>query len=269
MDNKENTVFLSYAREDIEAANRLYKILTSVGINVWFDKESLSPGVKWKPAINVAIRECRYFIALLSSRSISKRGFVQSEIKQAIDVLEQYPENEIYIVPVRLDECEVTHEKLNDLNWVDLFPEWKDGQDKLLRLFGVQQGEQNASRKESSTISRLSLAPTVRLDGLYQIKRGSDWNYLRFYGDGSVIAATVAGDNAQKVFEWFTKEWAVENTEAKGRFTISGAQITFVDSDKYGDVDYEGEIQGDHLILRWHSHINDNRGVGEYEFVTL
>ena len=77
---------------------------------MWFDQESLSPGVKWKPAISIAIRECRYFIALLSSRSISKRGFVQSEIKQAIEVLEEYPENETYVIPVRLDECEVTHE---------------------------------------------------------------------------------------------------------------------------------------------------------------
>lgn len=270
MSISERTVFLSYAREDMQSAVRLYECLTSAGINVWFDKESLAPGVKWKPAISDAIRKCRYFIALLSSHSVSKRGFVQSEIKQALDVLEQYPENEIYVIPVRLDECNVTYEKLNDLNWVDLSPDWENGKNKLFRFFGVQEVRSNIITKESSNVARLDLAPTVRLDGLYRAKRagGKYWHHLRFYADGSVIAVNSSGD-ARKVFKWFTKDWAVEMENAKGKFTISGSKINFKDKSKYGIVDYKGEIQGDRLILKWHSHINGNRGVSEYEFIEL
>lgn len=267
MSNAETRVFLSYAREDIDAAAAdLYKSLTSAGIAVWFDKESLNPGVKWKPAISIAIRESRYFIILLSSRSVSKRGFVQTEIKQALDVLEQYPENETYVIPVRLDECQVTHEKLNELNWVDLFPRKRDGEDKLLRFFGVQQEDIHVLMSEGSTIDRLSLAPTVRVDGLYQIKRSEGYSqYLRFYADGSVIRVSSTG-SAENVAKWFTKEWAVKEYAAEGRYTISGSQISFESKNRIGTIVFEGVIQGDRLVLNSHSHINDYRGVGEFEF---
>jgi hypothetical protein len=251
MSTSDTKVFLSYAREDIDAAARLYQSLTSTGIAVWFDKESLGPGAKWKTAISAAIRGSRYFIILLSSRSVSKRGFVQSEIKQALDVLEQYPENETYVIPVRLDQCELTNEKLNELNWVDLFPEWREGQNKLLRFFGVKQKEDQLSIGEGATIALRSLAPTVRVDGLYQAKSAGEGysKYLRFYADGSVIGVTSTG-TAEEVLRWFTQDWAVETFNAEGRFTISGPQISFEDKDMNGTVAYDGEIRGDRLVLK-------------------
>src|SRR5215470_4878226 len=101
MSGSNDLVFLSYAREDSEAASKLFSELNEAGLNVWFDQESLPPGTRWKTAIRNSIRQCRYFIALLSTRSVSKKGFVQSELRQAIDVLEEFPENETYLIPAR------------------------------------------------------------------------------------------------------------------------------------------------------------------------
>jgi HEAT repeat protein len=125
-------IFISYAREDTRAAERLCEDLKSVGTNVWFDKEALLPGQKWKVAIKQAIRSCHYFLAVLSKNSVTKRGYVQKEVSEALDIVDEFPDSKIFLIPIRLDECEPSHEKLNDFHWVDMFPDWDSGLEKIL-----------------------------------------------------------------------------------------------------------------------------------------
>src|SRR5256885_15297713 len=222
-------VFLSYAREDGESALKLYNELVEAGINVWFDQESLAPGAKWKLAIRSAIRQSRYFIALMSSRSVSKRGFIQNELRQAIDVLDEFPEGETYLIPVRLDACEAPLDRLNDFQWVDLFPEWQKGANKLLRFFGVIDKETKAQIKQNIDVHKIRgvLVPSVRIDGVYQSKKISDYySYLRFFADGSLIDASSSG-TPDDIFKWFNKEWAKNSYASKGTYTISGSNIQF------------------------------------------
>ena len=98
-------IFICYAQEDENAARKLFSNLRAEGLNPWLDKESLLPGQNWRLAIQQAIRESSYFLALLSSRSVTKRGFVQKEIREALDVMSELPEGEIFLIPVRLDDC--------------------------------------------------------------------------------------------------------------------------------------------------------------------
>lgn len=130
-------IFISYAKEDIEVAGRIYDDLRKAGLNPWFDRESLLPGQRWKSEIHKAIRNCRYFLALLSTQSVTKKGYVQKEIKEAIDVLDEFPESTVFIIPARINECSPSHERLHDLHWVDLFPSYEDGLAKILRVFEV------------------------------------------------------------------------------------------------------------------------------------
>lgn len=125
-------VFISYAREDKSLARRLFRDLQAAGAEPWLDEESILPGQRWKVAISSAIRESDFFLALLSSSSVSKRGYVQKELREAMELLDQTPEDVIYVIPARLDECRPSHEKLLDLSWVDLFPEYEIGLRKLL-----------------------------------------------------------------------------------------------------------------------------------------
>jgi predicted aspartyl protease len=135
MKDQNEFIFLSYAREDQEIAEKLYRDLTAAGLEIWFDKESLLPGQKWKIEVKKAIKKCRFFIGLLSSNSVSKRGYVQKEIVYALDELDEFPQSEIFIIPVRVDDCKPTHENLNELNWLDLFPSYQNGLQKLLHVF--------------------------------------------------------------------------------------------------------------------------------------
>ena len=88
-------VFISYAREDIKAARKLYQDLKIHGITPWLDKEDLIAGMKFKTVISDVIQNCSYFLALLSSNSISKEGFVQRELKEAIEVYKMRPSSNI------------------------------------------------------------------------------------------------------------------------------------------------------------------------------
>jgi hypothetical protein len=128
---KGKTVFISYASEDYENAKRLYNELRESGFEPWMDRENLIPGQKWKEKIIEAIQNSRFFIVLLSKNSISKKGFVQKELKEALDVLDLYPASEIYLVPVRLDDSQISHSTLSNIQCVDMFPNWDDGFKKI------------------------------------------------------------------------------------------------------------------------------------------
>ncbi|MHC4124586.1 MAG: toll/interleukin-1 receptor domain-containing protein, partial [Planctomycetota bacterium] len=79
-------VFISYAREDAAIADRLYQDLIGVrGVTPWLDSKKLLPGVRWKFEIMEAVKRCDLFIVLLSNKSVSKKGFVQYEIREALD----------------------------------------------------------------------------------------------------------------------------------------------------------------------------------------
>jgi len=129
-------VFISYAREDYETENRLYKDLARFGVKPWLDQKDMLPGENWKVTISNEIKRASYFLALISSNSVNKRGYVQKELKIALDILDEYPEADIFIIPVVLNRCEINHQKLKDLNWVDLYTDYDEGIKQIVRVFG-------------------------------------------------------------------------------------------------------------------------------------
>lgn len=123
------SVFISYGREDSSRALEIYDLLRQKGVRAWIDVRDLLPGQSWELEIDKAIRKCEIFLACLSRNSVSKRGFVQSELQRALKVLETVPEDQVFLILVRLDECEAPA-RLAHLQWVDYFA--PDGRDKLV-----------------------------------------------------------------------------------------------------------------------------------------
>ena len=122
-----STVFISYAREDIDAAERLYADLRAVGLSPWIDSHKLLGGQDWKNATIKAIRDSDFFIALFSNFAVTKKGYVQREIREAIDVLKSIPAGDIFFIPVRLEPCAICHDMISDLHRIDVFPDWPTG----------------------------------------------------------------------------------------------------------------------------------------------
>ncbi|MGD2087165.1 MAG: toll/interleukin-1 receptor domain-containing protein [Candidatus Aminicenantes bacterium] len=131
------TIFISYAKEDREIACSIYNMLKDHGFFPWIDVEYLLPGQNWEMEIEKAIRGCSLFIACLSTNSVNKRGFVQAEFKKALKVWEMIPEDQAFIIPVRLNECAVPIQ-FSKFHYLDYFSE--RGPTKLVKTIHAYLG---------------------------------------------------------------------------------------------------------------------------------
>ncbi len=135
-DLKPQRVFLCHGKEDKDAVRTLYRQLEKDGFNPWFDEEDIIPGQEWEPVIKEAVREAEIVLVCLSKSSTTRRGFAQKEIRIALEVAEKLPDGEIYIIPLRLEECEVP-QRLGKWQWVDLFH--PQGYERLVRALQVKE----------------------------------------------------------------------------------------------------------------------------------
>ncbi|MEP6628017.1 MAG: toll/interleukin-1 receptor domain-containing protein [Ginsengibacter sp.] len=118
---KENIqVFISYAREDEKFAKFLFKRFQGAGYNPWIDSLNIRPGQLWEKQIEKGLRESMFFVACLSRESVGKRGYLQKEFNFALEKWKEHLEDDIYIIPIRLDDCEIPI-SMNKFQWVDFF----------------------------------------------------------------------------------------------------------------------------------------------------
>ncbi|MFN8381797.1 MAG: toll/interleukin-1 receptor domain-containing protein [Anaerolineales bacterium] len=136
--NRQLKAFLCHTSTDKLAVQSLYQQLLADGIDAWLDQEKLLPGQKWQDEIPKAIKSSDIVIVCLSKNSTNKDGYIQKEIKYALDIAEEKAEGSIYIIPARLEECDVP-ERFSKYQWVNLFE--KTGYKKLFRAL-IAQGEQ-------------------------------------------------------------------------------------------------------------------------------
>lgn len=142
------SVFLCYAREDFERVHALYALLKVLGLRPWLDKYDIVPGELWPQAIERAIRGADFFIASFSTSSVRKAGFVQREYRFALDALAQRPAGRTFLIPIRLDDCELPDLRevgirLSDIQWVDLFrtgPLAESDVEPILKAIEAQSG---------------------------------------------------------------------------------------------------------------------------------
>lgn len=113
-------VFLCHSSADKPTVRQLYHQLRIDGIDPWLDEEKLLPGQEWRLEISNAVRDSDIVIVCLSCNSVSKAGYVNKEIKMALDVAEEQPEGAIFLIPLRLEESDVP-ERLRRWHWVDYF----------------------------------------------------------------------------------------------------------------------------------------------------
>ena len=131
-------VFLCHASDDKQRVRELYQRLRADGFAPWLDEENLIPGQNWEQEIRKAVNNAGAVLVCLSQQSITKTGFVQKEIRIALDAAEERPEDTIYIIPARLEECAVP-DRLRTWQWVDLFAD--RGYEQLLRSLRAYAGE--------------------------------------------------------------------------------------------------------------------------------
>jgi TIR domain len=143
-------VFIAYVEEDLAFAKKLYRAFEQKGFRPWLDKKRLLPGQNWPRAIETAIQTSDFFVACFSRRATSKRGSFHSELRYALFCAAKVPLDEIFLIPLRLDECVVPARISRQTQYLDLFPDWGAGVRRLLAVMKAQ----NTGRKRK----RLAIA---------------------------------------------------------------------------------------------------------------
>ncbi len=126
-------VFLCHSSNDKPAVRELYqKLRAEPWIQPWLDEEDIYPGQDWNMEIEKAIKETDAIIVCLSTGSITKEGYVQKEIKNALDYSDEKPEGTVFIIPVRLEDCKPPS-RLSKWQFADYFENQRErGFERLL-----------------------------------------------------------------------------------------------------------------------------------------
>jgi hypothetical protein len=124
-------IFLCYAHSDKESVRKLYtRITKKAEIEAWFDEEKLLPGQDWEHEIRKAILESNVIIVCLSRQFNRLGGYRHKELKVALEKASLLPNNDIFIIPVRLERC-ILPGRLRRWQCVDLFED--NGYKKLMQ----------------------------------------------------------------------------------------------------------------------------------------
>jgi len=140
--DKKLPIFLSHASQDKPAVRLLCKLLRADGFDPWLDEERLLPGQNWSLEIEKALHSSDAILLCFSTLSVAKEGYIQREYKRAMACQEEKPEGTIFVIPVRLDECEMPF-FIRELQWVD-FPA---GYDRLVLALNRRAGSVTVAAK--------------------------------------------------------------------------------------------------------------------------
>jgi TolB-like protein len=98
------TVFISYASEDREAARVLRDALPAFGLEVWHDESELGGGEAWDQKIRRQIRECDYFMPLVSAQTEARHeGYFRREWRLAVERTLDMADDHLFLLPIVID----------------------------------------------------------------------------------------------------------------------------------------------------------------------
>ncbi|HEV2443867.1 MAG TPA: toll/interleukin-1 receptor domain-containing protein, partial [Steroidobacteraceae bacterium] len=98
------TVFLSYASEDRSAAQRIRDALPAFGMEVWYDESDLVGGDAWDQKIRRQIRECAYFMPVISAHTEARHeGYFRREWRLAVERTLDMADDHVFLLPVVID----------------------------------------------------------------------------------------------------------------------------------------------------------------------
>jgi TolB-like protein/Flp pilus assembly protein TadD len=118
-------VFLSYASQDAEAAQKICEALRAAGVEVWFDKSELRGGDAWDQSIRRQIKNCVLFIPVVSRHTHERaEGYFRLEWKLAVDRSHLITATKAFLLPVVIDDSpdddEQVPDRFRELQWTRL-----------------------------------------------------------------------------------------------------------------------------------------------------
>jgi hypothetical protein len=103
------SIFLSYASEDRVAASSIRDTMAAAGLEVWYDENELGGGDAWDKKIRRQIRECDYFLAIISAQTEARHeGYFRREWRLAVERALDMADDHTFLLPVVIDGTDQT-----------------------------------------------------------------------------------------------------------------------------------------------------------------
>jgi hypothetical protein len=153
------SIFLSYASDDRQAARTIGDALAKLGMDVWLDQSELGGGDAWDQKIRKQIRECDYFMPIVSARTEARHeGYFRREWRLAVERTLDMADDHLFLLPVVIDATDQAHarvpEKFLSVQWLRV----PDGQPTpgletlCRRILSGEPAEPRAATKKPSTV---------------------------------------------------------------------------------------------------------------------
>jgi TolB-like protein len=120
-----HAVFLSYASQDAQAAQKICEALRAAEIEVWFDQSELRGGDAWDTSIRKQIKTCALFVPVISHTTHDRdEGYFRLEWKLAVDRSHLMASDRPFLLPVVIDDTRDDHERVperfREVQWTRL-----------------------------------------------------------------------------------------------------------------------------------------------------
>lgn len=234
-------VFLCHSVDDKAAVRQLYHRLNSNQVDVWLDTEKLLPGQDWSFEIVNAIKESDIVIVCLS-KVFNQIGYWQKEVRMALEEAELRPEGTIFIIPIKLDDCDVP-EKLKRWHWVNLFE--KGGYSHLLNALKVRAQE-------------INLLPPSKSKNIYGGMEGGGTYFVCVVGRGPEdiideirFPTTTPDETLNKALEFFKHHLDITGLSGLGISSFGPLQLNRL-SANYGHITTTPKLGWENVdVLGW------------------
>lgn len=125
MTEPSQAVFLSYASQEAEAAQKICEALRAAGIEVWLDQSELRGGDAWDQLIREHIQACALFIPIISANAHARtEGYFRLEWKLAVDRSHRMAPDQPFLLPIVIDDTLQADKRIPDrfreLQWTRL-----------------------------------------------------------------------------------------------------------------------------------------------------
>ena len=141
------SVFASYTTPDRPRVEPLVDYLQTRGFDVWIEYRNIKPGQNWDFEIKRALAKASFVLPFISGNSVDRRGYVQRELQLALDKRSEKLIEDIYIIPVLLDDDVPVPEQLKDIQFVRARD--PDCKERIAEAIGFQMQRLGVERREA------------------------------------------------------------------------------------------------------------------------
>lgn len=155
-------IFLAHAKEDEKVTEEIYDSLATKGYNPWMDIKDIPAGVNWDFEIQKNFSNSNLIIIILSKISTQKNGYIRREINEAIDKLKYYKPDDVFVIPILIDDAQVPSYISGKIQFIDF--KRKDCWDTLEKSLKLAATQQNMEVSEGVIYGNFTISTEKILD---------------------------------------------------------------------------------------------------------